>query len=145
MSDTRRKALAMIHVAKRQLALEDEPYRDLLESVTKKRSAADLDARELALVLAELCSLGFVVTEPRGKLSPKTRGKGAATQADKIRAMWVHLGKAGVIRDPYEGALQKFCQRLTQVERIEWLNQKQAAAVIAALHNIGDVNNVDFP
>ena len=35
--------LAKIHIAKKQLAMEDEAYRDLLFSIGRVRSAADLD------------------------------------------------------------------------------------------------------
>ncbi|HWQ10151.1 MAG TPA: regulatory protein GemA [Holophaga sp.] len=66
MSDpTRTKDLARIHLAKKELGLEDDAYRTLLQGLTKKASAADLTARERWHVLKELERLGARSAQPK--------------------------------------------------------------------------------
>jgi phage gp16-like protein len=57
-STFRRGDLARIHMAKKELGLDDEAYRDLLKGITGKESAANLDARERILVLQAMTRLG---------------------------------------------------------------------------------------
>jgi len=55
---TRSKDLARIHLAKKELGLDDDAYRTLLQGLVKKTSAADLTARERWHVLKALERLG---------------------------------------------------------------------------------------
>lgn len=58
-SDTRKQMLAKIHIAKAQLDLEDDVYRDLLEHVTGLRSCAKMNKQQLENVLTTLEHKGF--------------------------------------------------------------------------------------
>jgi phage gp16-like protein len=58
-ADQRRKDLAAIHAAKRDLALDDDSYRDLLWSVARVRSAGDLDQAGRNKVLDHLRACGW--------------------------------------------------------------------------------------
>lgn len=79
MSDpTRTKDLARIHLAKKELGLEDDAYRDLLKGLTRKASAADLTARERWHVLKEMERLGAKSTQLR-----RFPGRPAIVRADK--------------------------------------------------------------
>jgi len=55
----RGKLLAVVHVGKKELGLDDDTYRDMLEHVTGKRSAKDLKIDELNKVIRELENKGF--------------------------------------------------------------------------------------
>lgn len=55
----RGKLIAVIHVGKKELGLDDDTYRDMLEHVTGKRSAKDLKIVELNKVIRELENKGF--------------------------------------------------------------------------------------
>jgi hypothetical protein len=55
----RNRVLARIHVAKRDLALQDEDYREILARVTGKRSAADLEMVDVLPLQNELRRLGW--------------------------------------------------------------------------------------
>jgi len=147
--DLRRNLLAKIHIAKKQLGLEEDAYRSLLKQVTGKESAKDLKAGELVKVLEEFGSLGFRVqgkpspqTSPRGrgsqtkgKLSPQTRDKNPLekTQVDKIRALWIEGYQVGVIKNRYEEGLNGFVRRMFKVERVEWLSWEQSQKCIEAI------------
>jgi phage gp16-like protein len=55
----RKSELAIIHVAKKQLALEDDEYRSIMLTVTGKRSSADLDDVGRKALLDHFKKIGF--------------------------------------------------------------------------------------
>ncbi|WP_244903126.1 phage protein GemA/Gp16 family protein [Simonsiella muelleri] len=55
----RQGLIAKIHVAKTQLALDDDNYRAILQRVTAKSSCAEMNLQELQRVMAEMERLGF--------------------------------------------------------------------------------------
>jgi hypothetical protein len=57
--------LATIHIAKKQLGFDEDTYRDLLEGITGKRSAKDMDLKEHIQVIREFERLGFRVESRR--------------------------------------------------------------------------------
>lgn len=59
---THQEWMSVIHVAKTKLGLSDDEYRDTLQRVTGKRSAAKLNDRQCRLVMAEFERLGFKTT-----------------------------------------------------------------------------------
>jgi phage gp16-like protein len=127
--EIRSKLIAKIHVAKKQLKIDDENYRVLLESNTGKSSCKDLDDKELEAMLEVFYSLGFK------KMFPKTRNKTEHNQVDKIRACWIDLAKRDLVPDG-EAALLGFVKRQTKVDRLEWLTPRQCNSVIEALKAI---------
>ncbi len=132
----RNSLIAKIHIAKNQLGMNDDEYRDLLERLTEgKRSCADCNETELDLIMQNMIKLGFK-QQTKKKLSPITRHKEEKEQIDKIRALWIDMARRGVIGNRYEPALQKFCHRITKVSRLEWLSIAQCSAVIAALNEM---------
>lgn len=56
--DLRKRELAAIHIARQQLGLDDGTYRDMLWTVARVRSAADLDFAGRQRVLDHLSSRG---------------------------------------------------------------------------------------
>ena len=129
--DQRNRLLKLIHIAKKQLGLDDDTYRDFLEGITGKRSAADCTMSQLNLVLRRMEAAGF----KRGgkKYSPRTRHKPLKTPIDKIRALWIDCAKQGKVADRTEVGLRKFIKRQTGVDKIDWLLPEQAQKVIEAL------------
>lgn len=123
-ADTRTAQLAAIHVAKRDLGLDDEEYRDILFTVARVRSASDLDAAGRAMVLDHFRS--------RGALGGKAQKRDYADpMLAKLRALWADLVAAGKAHHP--DALNAWVQRQTRVARPEWLNSKQMAMCIESL------------
>ena len=134
-ADGRRRAmLAKVHMAKKQLGLQEDAYRPLLERVTGKASAGDCTEAQLARVLEEFKRLGWQATAAAAQ---HVRG-GRTRQADhpsakKARALWISLHQLGVVRDPAERALESFAKRQLGVERLQWADQGQAYRLIEAL------------
>lgn len=58
--------IAVIHVAKARLGLDDAAYRALLVRVTGKASSADMTERQRIAVVDELKRLGFRVQRRGG-------------------------------------------------------------------------------
>lgn len=125
--DRRRADLAQIHIAKEQLGLDDETYRDMLFTIGRVRSSADLDYAGRRKVLEHMKSRGY----------RPGRGRGSRYADDplsrKILALWLEMRDQGVIENASNAALRAFLKRQTGVERLEWLNNKQADVVIESL------------
>jgi phage gp16-like protein len=143
----RNNLIAKIHIAQTQLDMTDEEYRDLLKSLTDgKESCKDCDELQLDNIMQAMIRLGFKV-KVKSNMSPQTRHKTDHDQIDKIRALWVDMGKRGIVRTPTESALRRYCKRITKVDRLEWMSIDQCSAVIAGLNVManGDsaVANVD--
>ncbi|HTD05872.1 regulatory protein GemA [Undibacterium sp.] len=122
----RKAELAQIHIAKMQLAMEDDAYRALLTQVTGKASSKDLTWQERKALLDHFKKIGF---KPRAK--PAGRAKPAVamdrqSQIKKIEAQLAAAGRAWAYAD-------SMAQRICKVERIEWCDHSALASVIAAL------------
>lgn len=131
----RTAALAKIHIARKELAMEDEDYRALLQRVAGVASSRDLDAGGLDRVLAELRRLGF---KPKpgaqaGKAGQPPRKLADDAQSRMMRGLWIELHDLGYVRDPSEAALAAFCKRQTKVEALQWLSGEQAEKLIEEL------------
>lgn len=123
----RNRELAQIHIAKTALGLDDETYRDMLFTVGRVRSAADLDYAGRRKVLAHMKSRGW-------KPGRAKRSKYANDPlSGKIMALWLELRDQGVITDASDKALATFCRDVGGADRPEWLNNKQAEKVIEGL------------
>ena len=131
--DARRRDLAKIHLARKDLGLDEDAYRQLLSTFGGAPSAADLSATGRARVLAHFKHLGW---RPKGRnVSPASRHKrpGQKTQTDKIRALWIEMHRAGIVRDRSERALARFVYRITGKHSPDWLDAHEANQVIETL------------
>ena len=104
---------AAIHIAKRDLGLDDDTYRDVLERTTGQRSAKGLTAAQRGKVLAEFRRLGW--TDQR---SSKTL---SGPYAGKLQALWIAGWNLGVVRDRRDSAMLAFITRQTGIEHTRFL------------------------
>ncbi len=124
--------IAVIHVAKAQLGLDEGTYRALLLRVTGKSSTKDMTERQRIAVVDELKRMGFQVRRGAGKPLP------ASTKAyiRLIHKLWSKLYDKGIVRDGSRKALRAFCGRhlpagvSTDPDFLTW---EQASPVIEAL------------
>ncbi|WP_375672105.1 MULTISPECIES: regulatory protein GemA [unclassified Bartonella] len=110
-------SLAVLHMGKRALGLDDETYRALLYRLTGKQSAKDLNFSEKHLVIAEMKAFGF---KPNGK---RLEGK----YAKKLQALWIAGWNLGIIRDRSDKALLAFVKRQTGIDHIRFLRDSDDA------------------
>lgn len=133
-----RKALmAMIHLGKSRLGLDDATYRDWLAKHTGKRSCKDCSERELSRLTDELRQLGALDKPggaPRGRIvAPGGRGADRPTQRQWETALGIarRIGMSGEIDDP---AFVTFAKRQAKVEHPRFLDRDGMSALITGLH-----------
>lgn len=124
--------LATIHIAKKQLGLDDDTYRDFLERETGKRSAADLTDVERRKVVLAFERQGFKRSSKGGSRPRADRLSGP--YAGKFQALWIAAWNLGIVENPSDAALIAFVKRQTGIAHGRWLRDPEAAAkVIEAL------------
>lgn len=129
----RRAMLAKIHLAKKQLALAEDDYRQILIDETGRRSAGDCTEAELERALKRLQSLGFKPLPKSGAPRPAQH-----PVARKARALWISLYHLGAVRSPDEKALEAFARRQLGCERLVWAKQSDGSKLIEALKAMAD-------
>lgn len=106
--------IAAIHVAKRDLGLDDNDYRSLLERVTGKASLRLMSSREQGAVLDELRAKGAPVLTVKGKDL-------TGPYAKKLQALWIAAWNLGIVRDRTDKAMLAFIARQTGIENTRFL------------------------
>lgn len=117
----RKSELAQIHLAKKQLAMEDDAYRAMLWAVARVKSAADLDWTGRKRVLDHMAACGWK------KKTTRVAGGPNAPQIAKVRALLIAMGR---LPDRYADAI---AERMWQVKRFVWCDPRQLQGLIAAL------------
>lgn len=131
----RRAMLAKIHVARKELAIVEDDYRQILVDQTGHLSVKDCSDAELDKVLGALKAKGF---KPKSR-SPRTGQQRADhPMARKARALWLSLYHLGAIRNPDEKALEAFACRQLKTERLQWSYQSHGYKLIEALKDMAD-------
>lgn len=141
MQPDAKRLLTLVHVGRRELGLDEEDYRALLESVTGSRSAKGLKAAQLEAVVTAMKGLGFKVKgNTTGRRSPPSAAHVQAPEVRKLRAIWITMKNDGLLHDGSEDALGSFIRRMTAnanggagINRAEWLTSIQAERVLEAL------------
>lgn len=117
-------ALAAIHIAKKQLGLDDDTYRAVLMRVTGKDSTRAMSERERIAVVSELRKQGFKPVE-KGLQGPF---------AKKLQALWIAAWNLGIVRDKRDAAMLTFVKRQTGIDHTRFLvDGEDAARAIDAL------------
>jgi phage gp16-like protein len=109
-------SIAALHVAKRQLRLDDDTYRAKLANLTGKTSAKDMTEAERAQVLAVFRNEGF---DPAKRQSSKAL---SGKYAKKLQALWIAGYNLGVFRDRRDSALLAFVKRQTGIDHVRFLH-----------------------
>lgn len=144
VSADRRAMLAKVHLAAKELGLDEAARRDVIQRMTGHRSSVDLNDAQLGAVIAEFKRLGWTV-KPRAPTAapaaPARPGKPKPANhpvALKARAMWISLHHLGVVRSASESALEAFAKRQLGVDRLAWADQSQGYRLIEALKKMAE-------
>jgi len=129
----RNAMIGKVHVAKKDLALNEDDYRNILMQETGHDSAKHCTEQQLERVLGRFEALGW-------KPLPKATGKGVAQNpmARKARALWISLYHLGVVRSRDEKALEAFAKRQIGCERLRWAKQSEGFKLIEALKKMAE-------
>ncbi|MFM5536746.1 gp16 family protein [Aeromonas veronii] len=143
MQPDAKRLLKIVQVGRRELGLDEEEYRALLEQVTGARSAKGMSAAKLEAVITAMKGLGFKVkggAQVNGRRSPPSSAKVQAPEVRKVRAIWITMYNDGFVRDGSDDALGSYIKRMTAnanggagISRPEWLTSAQAERVLEAL------------
>ena len=122
-NDLRRRDLGKIHIAKKDLALDDDTYRVIISQIggAASGSAADLDLAGRRKVLEHFKSKGWKPRKGRGahgkKSAPRVAdGETLASdgQVKMIRSIWIQMSDAGVIKNRTEQGLRAWVKAETR-------------------------------
>lgn len=113
--------LITIHLAKKQLGLDDDTYRDLLGRVTGKRSAKEMSDAERQAVLDEMRRQGAGTGAGFKASSNGTRKRLEGRFAKKLQALWIAGWNLGVVRERDDAALIAFVRRQTYIDHARFL------------------------
>lgn len=129
----RSKIIQFIHIAKSQMGMDTDTYRQMLLSITGKKSTSDMNPGQLNKVLAAMKAKGFVVKPARKART--THALADYPQAKKLRALWLEMYAQGIVRDSSEEALRQWVKRETKVDGLQWLDSDKASMAIERLKN----------
>ena len=124
--DRRRAELAQIHIARKDLRLDEDTYRELLRNRFGKTSAGDLDDHERGRLLAHFRDCGWRPKAPAGRSIGRQRGKTRSPYLRKINAILADTQR------PWRYA-ESMAARMFSVERLEWCTDQQLRKIVAAL------------
>lgn len=127
----RKNLLAQLHIARKDMALEEESYRSLLCRVTGQTSAKEMTGVQLRSVLSEFERLGW----KKGQFQRQRFAAGNRPDIRKIFAIWGSLSDHLECRGSRAG-LRAFVQRQVGVSDPNFLNPGQARQIVEALKSI---------
>lgn len=129
----RREKLAIIHIAKKELGLDDLAYQSLLVGSAGIESASEIDSvSQFESIMVAFKILGFKrKTSKKMPLLPEEKGMATSRQLYYIKGLWELASRA---KD--EGSLRKIIKRIGKVDDIRFLDRSLATDVILALRDI---------
>lgn len=125
----RNAALGKIHLAKKQLGMDDETYRAMLLTIGGVKSSKDLNNEGLNKVINHLEKAGAVFTRPKKhgrKPHSLPSGSERAPKLAKIEALLAEAGR------PWEYAIA-MAKRMYNKDALEFCGHEQLSGIIAAL------------
>lgn len=122
-----RNKIAQIHIAKAQLGLDDDAYRELLQRSAGVASAKDLTVMTVGKVINELKRLGFKPKAPKtaGRKAPRPPKTRAAVMS-KIEAILAEAERPWAYADA-------MARHMFKIERVDWLDDDQLRRLMHAL------------
>lgn len=140
VSAQRRALIGKVHVARKEMLIDDESYRRLLVRVTGHASAADCSDEQLVRLVEEFRRLGWQAKPKAASSARRFTGRNRMADhgaARKARALWISLAHLGAVENASEEALEAFAKRQLGCETMQWADQTRMDSLIEALVAIG--------
>lgn len=133
--DTRNRFYKLLQVGKKELCMDDDTYRDFLQSHGAQKKAGRISASTMSLkqlfhALEGMKRAGFVL---RRKSVTTQQADWRRPRIKKIIALWCTLADAGVVKDRSEKAMNDWCYSITKKARLEWSESPDLNACIEGL------------
>lgn len=131
---------AVINIAKKDLGLDEETYRDALQRVTGKQSLRDMTEAQRLAVVDDFKTKGFVIKRG-GKPIGNRAGFSKKKYVRLIHALWASCAKLDVIDDGSKKALRSFVAAQTEkrgarIDDPDFLTYEQASPIIETLKSM---------
>lgn len=117
-------SLAAIHVARKQLDLDEDVYRAKLVAITGKSSTKDMSEGERQRVLDAFRKAGFQPV-PGRKVAGRRQLDGKFVK--KLQALWIAAYNLGVVEDRDDKAMLAFVKRQTGLDDTRFLHHDDDA------------------
>lgn len=131
---TRKSLIAMVHIAKSRMGMDDETYRDWLENQTSQRSSAALTVAQLLKLVKTLREGGYLEAPPVSAKVIAGKGANRPTQAQWKTARGL-VKKIGLEGDLDGEAFASFVRRVAKVDSPRFLTKATMAHVLIGLEN----------
>lgn len=119
--NARTQLIRLIHVARRDLDMADETYRDLVAKLASgKTSSAQCSVPELERIIAHLKKAGFKVRKPKAAKPAERRPLATDAESSKLRAVWLLLHEIGATQSNTEASLAAYVKRMTGVDDLHF-------------------------
>jgi len=126
--EQRKRELAQIHIAKTQLGMDDDTYRDMLWNIANVRSSRDLTTTGRLRILQYLRDKGW-----KKKLPAKAqRGKSPSNAINKDALIGKIAALLTEMQLPWAYA-NGISQQMFKIERVDWCTPQQLHKIVAAL------------
>ncbi len=148
LSPAQKKWIKILHVAKKELSLDDAAYRAVLYGAAGVHSARDIQSwKEYNAVFSAFKKMGFRLKP--GKSSARSLKKTAGQEGRNIN--WISSRQEYYIRGLWdlasrkrdEKSLQAMLERIAGVQYIGWVSKEKATKVILALRDIAEKAGYD--
>ena len=113
----KKRLIQLIHIARNELGMDEDTYRQMLQGLTGKASTKGMDTTQLNCVLESMKKKGFRVKPARKASSGLPLDN--HPQSRKIRALWLEIAR--------------WIKRETGISALRWLSTEQASSVIEKL------------
>jgi len=125
--DHRKRVLAQIHIARKDLGLDEDTYRLAISTATGgKRSCSDCTGPELQKILQHMKARGFKPKASKaGRKKPRTPPSRQAVM-NKVEALLAEAGRPWAYADG-------MAVRMFKVERVDWLDDDQLYRLMQGL------------
>ncbi len=123
---TRNAELAKIHIAKKQLGMDEDTYRDMLFAIARVRSAKDLDHAGRHKVLDHLRAVGF---KAKHSYPGRPHNINSAERGRLLKKIEAQLAEA---KRPWNYA-HAMARHMFRVDKLEFCQPDQLHRIVAAL------------
>lgn len=123
-----RKKIALVHLGKARLDMDDSAYRSMLGRIAGVASSRDLTGEGFRLVMEELKRLGFTSDASKRNFGER-RGMASDAQVHLIRELWGQYTSG----EGTDASLGHWLERTFKVSALKFLDDRRASRAIDAL------------
>ncbi len=122
--------IAILHVAKKQLAIDDDTYRTILVKLTGEVTSKEIDRAGFETVMGYFEYLGFRPMDSQAPRYGNRAGFASFAQLELIRQLWREIHRESEVN---EEALVGWLLKYQKVSAMRFITSAMAPKIITAL------------